>query len=345
MQESELMAALQNPEVFKRSFATTDDLERAVTEFPQHRENLIHSLLNNFDEFKRLLPNNKTLRGATTLFPHVIHFVLNNPQEFKRLFTSKFDFWWTIEKFPHNGKMLLDYLFNTPSEFQRFIPNNHILRATAAAYPEYAQILINHVMNHPEELKRLFATAYDLDNTLQEIPLHSEVIIYSLLKKPEEFTRLFSNGDTLYYTSEKLSCFIEHATTNPTAFKRLIANTKDFHLILKLLPQYTEKLMNYIMNNPAEFKRLFPNNAELNETKTLFPEYANRLTQQKDSLKNLIEMQKNALMLKQAKRTEHAFFEAMPNETIANIVTYTSNFSLLSKDDSFKEASSLMAQK
>ena len=60
-------------------------------------------------------------------------------------------------------------------------------------------------------------------------------------------------------------------------FKKIIINNHDFCVAAKTYPQYTDRLISFVLNNLSEFKRLIITSVDLLTIVKIFPLHVNTL--------------------------------------------------------------------
>ena len=296
--EEQLLNSFNNSQEFE---LVVNDVYRVLDRFPQYSEKMVNYLLDNLEQFKRLIKSSWGLSYITHMCPtyaeRIIKAFLNEYEASQPILSGLY---FHFKQYSHIAEPLLQSILINPqfvqSLFKYFILTTHDIRDIVVQYPNQAMLLIQTLCNDTEEFKRIINDSNALINLTK--------------KALSEFDSFSIKRD---YTIQA-DYVIQFVLSNPQEFKRLIRNKRDLTTISTSFPHYAHVL-----------------------DKSSISEALICITKTKSSYE---EIRKNATLLQQAKRTATgpSFFKDIPVELQEIIAAFTGDSEVHDEHESIKIA-------
>ncbi|MBA4696049.1 MAG: hypothetical protein H2069_01510 [Legionella sp.] len=263
---------LENPARCKRLISSLQELSELNQAFPVYAQPLVERVINDKDEFLRLV-NPNSFQQVPNFFPEhanaFVELILSDLREFKRLIQSGDQWLCAVNKFPSHEVRLLGCVLENFDEFKRLIPNASDFCKLAQNFPSNTASLVIHLQKENEVFNFLI-TSYDDLYTVIEVtkkfaptqPHFVDVLVNKVLKDKKLLTRIlccpFVSLLPLMKECPAMKPFImAYILDDKNEFKRLVTDRNIIAIIKELSPLDKKCLADFILDNDDVFRSVF----------------------------------------------------------------------------------------
>ncbi|CAM2822594.1 hypothetical protein [Legionella worsleiensis] len=281
---------LQQPDTFRRLVDTHYLLVLTARKLPSQSNRLIEYVLKSKEDFWHLVMQNaNTWLGTVNQFPQheeqLVQCLLEDPDNFRRLVSSHYILIQIVRQARNYKHCVMRYILNSEREFARLVIKDiHTLRSIADHVPDVANEIFVRLCNSPIDFKRM--VMYNKNTFLraaQQFPEHSQWLFEQVWSNADEFNRLMSpDGNALLKTirhySEQREQLFERVWNSPEAYERTVHGSLDsFINMARAFPAHEVRLIDRLLSNQDAWNRLQGAGYQWIKAITQLPKSADRL--------------------------------------------------------------------